>query len=77
MAIFWVRVIFNALVVLGISSFAGVVKLDPSLLRFSLPVLIVSSLFFYLLTQDKKVSKWEGLFFIVLWKIAEEFSGHQ
>lgn len=58
--------VFNALAVCGVAGVAGGVAVPPSLTGFALPFVAVASLLFYLLTQDKKISRWEGLLFLVL-----------
>ena len=59
--------IFNTLVIPSIASFFGKITVPDSLLQFSLPVMAACGLLFYLLTQDKKISVWEGLMFICLY----------
>lgn len=59
--------IFNSLAIPAIASFWGSISVTPDLLRFSLPVMAACGLLFYLLTQDKKISIWEGLMFICLY----------
>ena len=58
--------IFNALAVAGASGAAGGVDVPPTLLGFALPFVAASALLFYLLTQDKRISRWEGMLFLVL-----------
>jgi cation:H+ antiporter len=58
--------IFNALTVSGAAALLGGVTVPPSLLEFALPFVAAVSLLFYLLTQDKRVSRWEGLLFLLL-----------
>lgn len=59
--------IFNTLVIPSIASFFGTITVTQNLLQFSLPVMAACGLLFYLLTQDKKISIWEGLMFICLY----------
>ncbi len=59
--------VFNALVIPGAVSALGDIHVPQYLIHFSLPVFVVASVFFYLLTQDKKISKWEGLLFLVFY----------
>ncbi|WP_373069853.1 hypothetical protein [Gemmatimonas sp.] len=40
-----------------------------ALLHFALPCVAGSALLYYLLTQDKRVSQWEGLIFLVLFAL--------
>lgn len=58
--------IFNALAVCGAAAVAGGVTVPDSLLSFALPFVGAASLLFYLLTQDKRISRWEGMLFVVL-----------
>lgn len=59
--------IFNTLMVPSIASFFGKITVTDNLLNFSLPAMAVAGLLFYLLTQDKKISVWEGLMLICLY----------
>ena len=59
--------IFNILVILGAVSLISDVKVPHELTVFSLPVFAACGLLFYLLTQDKKISIWEGMMFICLY----------
>jgi len=59
--------VFNALVIPGAVSGFGAVQVPEYLIGFSLPVFVVASVLFYLLTQDKKISRSEGLLFLVFY----------
>lgn len=59
--------IFNTLVIPAIASTFGKISVPDNLIQFSLPVMAACGLLFYLLTQDKKISVWEGLMFICLY----------
>lgn len=59
--------IFNTLVIPTAGSAIGHIDVPANLLGFSLPVMAACGLFFYLLTQDKKISMWEGLLFVSLY----------
>lgn len=61
--------IFNLMVVPGAAAAFGSVTVPATLLGFSLPFLLGSGLFFYLLTQDKKLSRWEGQLFILIYAL--------
>jgi cation:H+ antiporter len=52
--------VFNALAVLGLAASVGGVTVPPSLLELPAPVFVTGTLLFYLLTLDKRVSRWEG-----------------
>jgi cation:H+ antiporter len=57
--------VFNSLVVAGVASMVGRVTAPEELLTLPLPVFGVAALLFYLLTLDKRVSRWEGLLFML------------
>jgi cation:H+ antiporter len=59
--------IFNTLAIPGITSLVGSINVPGNLLGFSLPVMAGCGLLFYLLTQDKKISVWEGLMLVLLY----------
>lgn len=59
--------VFNALTVTGAGAVLGGIVVPTDLRQFALPFVAASSLLFYLLTQDKRVSRWEGLLFLVLY----------
>jgi cation:H+ antiporter len=61
--------IFNALMVLGVTSLFGGLTVPPDILRLPLPVYIAAAILFYLLTQDKKLSKWEGALILLLYAL--------
>jgi cation:H+ antiporter len=56
--------IFNSLAISGICSLFGNIVVPQNLLSFSLPMMAVSGLLFYLLTQDKNISVWEGMLIV-------------
>lgn len=59
--------IFNALGVVGIAAMVGRVDVPADLSRLPLPFYAASAVLFYLLTQDKRVSRWEGILFALLY----------
>lgn len=59
--------VFNTLVIPAITSAVGAVMVPALLLSFSLPVMAACGLFFYLLTQDKRISVWEGLMLVMVY----------
>jgi cation:H+ antiporter len=59
--------VFNTLMIPPIASFFGKIEVPHTLLQFSLPMMGAAGLLFYLLTQDKKVSTWEGWLFLCLY----------
>jgi cation:H+ antiporter len=61
--------VFNALGVTGVAALVGRVNATPDLLGLPLPVFAAGALLFYLLTLDKRVSRWEGLIFVLLYAL--------
>jgi cation:H+ antiporter len=59
--------IFNTLVIPSLAAFFGPIELTQNLLNFSLPFMAACGLLFYLLTQDKRISIWEGWLLICLY----------
>jgi cation:H+ antiporter len=59
--------IFNTLVIPSVASIFGTITITNNLLTFSLPLMAACGLLFYLLTQDKRISVWEGLMFLCLY----------
>jgi cation:H+ antiporter len=59
--------IFNTLMIPAIASLIGAIKVPAVLLSFSLPVMAGTGVLFYLLTQDKRISVWEGLMFVMIY----------
>ncbi len=61
--------IFNSLAITGVASMVGMVIVPPEILRLPLPVYGVGALLFYLLTLDKKISRWEGILFLIIYAL--------
>jgi cation:H+ antiporter len=59
--------IFNALAIPGIACFFGNLAVPNELLTFALPFYGGAILFFYLITQDKKVSQFEGALLLLIY----------
>lgn len=59
--------IFNALAVSGVASIINPVVVPPLMREVGLIFMLIAALFFYLLAQDKKISKWEGMLLILFY----------
>lgn len=57
--------IFNTLTVVGAASMVAHIQVPRELLILPVPAFIGSAILFYLLTQDRRVSRWEGLLFVL------------
>jgi len=61
--------VFNSLMIPAVTSAFGVIHVPENLLTFSLPVMAASGLFFYMLTQDKRISSWEGFLLVMVYAL--------
>jgi cation:H+ antiporter len=59
--------IFNSFVVLGIPALFGKLIVPQSLIQFSIPFMIGISILFFFTIQDKKLTIWEGIIFLLLY----------
>lgn len=59
--------VFNTLVIPAVASLFGIIQVPDSLLAFALPYLCGTVILFYFILQDKKMSVWEGIMFVVLY----------
>jgi cation:H+ antiporter len=59
--------IFNTLAITGIAALVRPVVVPPEIVTLPLPVFVSGALLFYLLTQDKRVSGWEGALLVLLY----------
>ena len=59
--------IFNALGVLGVAGLFGSITVPMSILTFGLPILIIATILYLFVTQDKEITRWEGSFLIILY----------
>ena len=59
--------IFNALLVMGIPSFISTLIIPTSILVFSLPVMLIVTLMYFFITQDKEITRWEGWMLLIFY----------
>lgn len=52
--------IFNALAVMGIPGLLGTLVIPHNILLFGLPMMIIATLLFFFMGQDKEITQWEG-----------------
>ena len=67
--------IFNTFVVMGVPGLMGNLIIPETILREGLPLMLVGTILFVFATQDKQVTKWEGLLFFIFygWFIGKMF----
>ena len=59
--------IFNALGVMAIPRLFGPLALPTDMLDFALPMMVLATLLYLLITQDKQITKWEGWLLILFY----------
>lgn len=59
--------IFNALVVIAIPSFMKNLTITNDIFIFAIPAMLVATLLYFFITQDKKITKWEGWMLLIFY----------
>ncbi len=59
--------IFNTYAVMSIPSFLGELTISPSIINFSLPLMVVMTLLFAFMTISRSISRWEGLVLLMFY----------
>lgn len=59
--------IFNALAVMGVPSFIGVLTIPSSILSFGLPVMVIATLMYFFTTQNREITRWEGATLLLMY----------
>lgn len=59
--------IFNALAVTGIAGLFGTLVVSKEILYFTMPVMIVATVLYYFITEDKQLTMWEGLMLLLFY----------
>lgn len=59
--------VFNSLAVMGIPSFVAPLTVPASIRGYALPVMLVATLLYYFITQDREITAWEGVALLVLY----------
>ncbi|HEB12560.1 MAG TPA: calcium/sodium antiporter [Actinobacteria bacterium] len=59
--------IFNSFAVLGVAGMIGPVTVPGNIISFALPLMIIATLLFFFITQDKEVTKWEGWMLVLFY----------
>lgn len=57
--------IFNSLAVIGAASMVDRIRVPADLKALPVPAFLGSAILFYLLTQDRRASRWEGVLFVL------------
>ncbi|NQT50112.1 calcium/sodium antiporter [Candidatus Kuenenbacteria bacterium] len=59
--------IFNALAVMGIPALFGTLIIPHSIIVFSLPIMLMATLLYFFITQDRQITKWEGWMLVLFY----------
>lgn len=59
--------IFNALAVMGIPALISQLVIPENILMFGVPVMVIASLLFFFMTQDREITRWEGWFLLIFY----------
>ncbi|MBN2619722.1 calcium/sodium antiporter [candidate division WOR-3 bacterium] len=61
--------IFNAVAVMGIPALIGELVIPGSILMFGVPMMVIASILFFFMTQDKEITRWEGWLLLVFYAL--------
>lgn len=59
--------IFNSLAVMGIPALIGTLIIPPGILTFGLPMMLIATLLYFFITQDREITRWEGWLLILFY----------
>lgn len=61
--------VFNTFAVLGVPSLLAPVPVSQDVGDFALPVMLLATLLYYFITQDREITRWEGMTLVVLYAV--------
>lgn len=61
--------IFNTFAVMGIPSFLGPITVPDDIRFFVLPVMVLATLLYFFITQDRNITKWESGTLLILYAL--------
>lgn len=59
--------IFNTFAVMGIPALIGNLVLPNTMISFGVPMMIIASVLFFLVTQQKRITNWEGWLLLIFY----------
>lgn len=59
--------IFNSCAVMGVPALIGPLIISSSILTFGLPTMIIATVLYLFITQDKQITQWEGWLLVILY----------
>lgn len=61
--------VFNALAVVGIPSLLRPLSIPANVRTFALPVMVLATVLYYFITQDREITRWEGTVLLLLYAV--------
>lgn len=59
--------VFNAFAVMGVAGLFGTILVPRNIVSFGIPMMLVSTLLYFFITQDREVTRWEGWLLILFY----------
>ena len=59
--------IFNTFAVMGVPSLLGRLVLPETMVTFGMPTMVIATLLFFFITQQKRITQWEGWLLLVFY----------
>ena len=61
--------VFNTLAVMGIPAILGSLVIPSSIISLGLPVMIISTIMYFVIAQDREITEWEGWFLVMFYAL--------
>ena len=59
--------VFNSLAVMGIPAMLGTLTIPKAFVSFAMPLMIIATLMYFFMLQEREITKWEGYLLIVFY----------
>ena len=59
--------VFNSFGVMGIAGLFGTIIVPRNIISFGLPMMLIATLLYFFITQDREVTKWEGMLLVLFY----------
>lgn len=59
--------VFNTFAVVGVASFIRPLTIPPSVRSFALPVMVLATILYFFIAQDREITRWEGAVLLILY----------
>jgi len=61
--------VFNSFAVMGVSSLVAPLSIPTNVRDFSLPVMVLATVLYYFITQDREITRWEGAVLFLMYVV--------